>query len=301
MASGAGLFATAAMLVAALIHQELAMAVATAPLIALSLPLPCTAVAIIRRFLRNQPIERAARRVSGESGRDEAASQPGEGTLLRQAVSRRRAGLARPATGGPQVDVARRMLENGLRGVNLAREALPSEKKLAEALALPFDGIVLAEPRAIVDQIRSLNRSIAELEKTIPDEGSKLEGHKNLTSIKGAGKIASAIFPSVTRDVNDFPGEGRLASCCGTVPRVANSNETMRRGRIHKRGSKLGRRALRRWRLSRTNRNACTNGQNGNPSSEETCVAVIPGVLGHSLSRHASRLKAIRGTPELTR
>jgi transposase len=127
------------------------------------------------------------------------------------------------------------------RGLNLAKEALSSEKKLAEVLELPFDEIVRIELRVIVEQIRSLNRSIAELEKTIGEEGSKLEGHKGLSSIKGIGKITSAILLSVIGDVNDFPDEGHLASYFGIVPRVSNSNETER---IHKRGTKLGRTAL---------------------------------------------------------
>ena len=130
------------------------------------------------------------------------------------------------------------------RGINLAKEALSSEKKLAEVLALPFDPLVQIELRVIVDQIRSLNKSIAELEQAIAEEGSKLEGHKSLSSIKGIGKITSAILLSVIGDVNDFPDEGRLASYFGIVPRVSNSNETERSGHIHKRGTKLGRTAL---------------------------------------------------------
>ncbi len=130
------------------------------------------------------------------------------------------------------------------RGINLAKEALGSEKKLGEVLSLPFNEIVLLELRVIVDQIRSLNKSIVELEKVIADEGSKLEGHKSLTSIKGIGKITGAILLSVIGDVNDFPDESRLASYFGIVPRVSNSNQTEHSGRIHKRGTKLGRTAL---------------------------------------------------------
>jgi transposase len=130
------------------------------------------------------------------------------------------------------------------RGINLPKEGLSSEKKLAEVLSLPFDEIVVLELRVIVDQIRGLNKSIAELEKTISDEGSKLEGHKSLSSIKGIGKITGAILLSVIGDVNDFPDESRLASYFGIVPRVSNSNQTEHSGRIHKRGSKLGRTAL---------------------------------------------------------
>jgi transposase len=125
------------------------------------------------------------------------------------------------------------------RGINLPKEALCSEKKLNEVLALPFDSVVQIELRVIVEQIRSLNKSIAELEKTIAEEASKLVGHKSLISIKGIGQITSAILLSVIGDVSDFPDESRLASYFGIVPRVANSN-----GPIHKRGTKLGRTAL---------------------------------------------------------
>jgi len=130
------------------------------------------------------------------------------------------------------------------RGLNLAKEALSSEKKLVEVLELPFDQIVRIELRIIVEQIRSLNKSIAELEKTIGEEGSRLQGHRNLASIKGIGKITGAILLSVIGDVSDFADEGHLASYFGIVPRVSNSNETERSGSIHKRGTKLGRTAL---------------------------------------------------------
>jgi transposase len=130
------------------------------------------------------------------------------------------------------------------RGLNLAKEALSSEKKLTEVLELPFDEIVRFELQIIVEQIRTLNKSIAELDQKIGEEGSKLEGYQNLSSIKGIGKITGAILLSVIGDVNDFADEGRLASYFGIVPRVCNSNETERSGRIHKRGTKLGRTAL---------------------------------------------------------
>jgi transposase len=130
------------------------------------------------------------------------------------------------------------------RGLNLPKEALSSEKKLAEVLGLPFDEIVQIELRVLVGQIRSLNQSIGELEQTIGEEGSKLDGHKNLASIKGIGKITGAILLSVIGDVKDFADEGHLASYFGIVPRVSNSNETEHSGRIHKRGTKLGRTAL---------------------------------------------------------
>lgn len=130
------------------------------------------------------------------------------------------------------------------RGLNLPKEALASEKKLAEVLALPFDEIVQIELRVIADQIRGLNKSITELGAVIAEASSELEGHRSLTSLKGIGTTTSAILLSVIGDVNDFPDEKRLASYFGIVPRVANSNQMQHSGRIHQRGTKLGRTAL---------------------------------------------------------
>lgn len=129
-------------------------------------------------------------------------------------------------------------------GINLKKEALSSEKGLREVLGMVFDPMVETELRILVEQIRSLNKSIAELEKVIKDSGSKLKGHKNIKSIKGIGGLGASILMSVIVDVNDFENEGKLASYFGIVPRVSNSNETFRSGRITKRGSKLGRTTL---------------------------------------------------------
>lgn len=49
---------------------------------------------------------------------------------------------------------------------------------------------------------------------------------------------------SVIGRIEDFESAEKLASYFGIVPRVANSNETVKTGRIHKRGSKTGRTTL---------------------------------------------------------
>lgn len=50
---------------------------------------------------------------------------------------------------------------------------------------------------------------------------------------------------SVIGDINEFKDESKLAAFFfGIVPRVSNSNETEHRGRITKRGSKIGRTTL---------------------------------------------------------
>lgn len=129
-------------------------------------------------------------------------------------------------------------------GVNLKKESLSTEKGLAEVLGMMLGDVVDVELRVLVEQIRSLNQNIAELERTMKEQGPKLSGYINLKSIKGIGDTGASILLSVIGDVNDFSDEGKLASYFGIVPRVSNSNETQRSGRITKQGSKLGRTTL---------------------------------------------------------
>jgi transposase len=156
-------------------------------------------------------------------------------------------------------------------GILLKREALGSDKKLDEILSMAFDVLVLAELQVLVDQIRSLNKSISQLEGTIKKEGSKLKGYDNLLSITGLGALSSSILLSVIGDIKDFKSEGKLASYFGIVPRIEQSNQTLRSGSITKRGSKLGRTTL------------------------VQCVLIAKRYSPY-LSRYYERIKARRGT-----
>ena len=130
------------------------------------------------------------------------------------------------------------------RGIELDKEELSSEKGLARALQQEVEPFAHLELDVIVEQIRSLNRSIGRLDEAIEASAQKLPGYSNLTSIKGIGPLGAGILLSVIGDVKDFQEEGKLASYFGIVPRVQNSNETEHSGHITKRGSKLGRTAL---------------------------------------------------------
>ncbi len=130
------------------------------------------------------------------------------------------------------------------RGIELEKEDLSSEKGLKRVLEQSVEGLAQVELEIVVEQIRSLNRSISRLEQVIEQAGSKLWSYRNLTSIKGIGSLGASILLSVIGDVKDFQEEGKLASYFGIVPRVQNSNETAHSGRITKRGTKLGRTTL---------------------------------------------------------
>ena len=100
------------------------------------------------------------------------------------------------------------------------------------------------ELEILVDEIRHLNTSIKKVEGILREQGPKLPGWKNITSIKGIGGTGASILLSTIGDIEDFDGEGKLSSYFGIVPRVSNSNDTQHSGRITKQGCKLGRTAL---------------------------------------------------------
>ena len=129
-------------------------------------------------------------------------------------------------------------------GLSWKKETLTTEKGLKSIMAFDWEPIVRMELEVLAEQIRSLTRSIKKLDDRISQEGKKLDGHENLTSIKGIGERSAAVLLSVIGDVNDFADEKKLAAYFGIVPRVSDSNGKIYHGRITKNGSKIGRTTL---------------------------------------------------------
>lgn len=130
------------------------------------------------------------------------------------------------------------------RGILILKESLATEKGLVAVSQADVDELERVELEILVEQIRNLNGGIEKLEAVLREQGPKLPGHRNLKSIKGIGDVGASILCSAIGNIGDFADEGKLAAYFGIVPRVQNSNETMRSGRITKRGNKLGRTAL---------------------------------------------------------
>jgi transposase len=129
-------------------------------------------------------------------------------------------------------------------GIVTSKEMFTSDKALGRVLSMNLDDGDMFEIRIIVDQIKSLNKSIEEINKELIDRGKKLNGHKNLTSITGIGDISATILLNTIGNVDDFDDDKKLAAYFGIVPRVYVSNETSQYGKITKRGNKIARTAL---------------------------------------------------------
>jgi transposase len=129
-------------------------------------------------------------------------------------------------------------------GIVTQTEMFSSKKGLDNILNIEINAAYKFELGIIVEQIHSLNKAIDEMDKELADRGRKLDGHKNLTSIKGIGDLTATILLSTIGDIKDFPDDKKLAAYFGIVPRVAVSNETSQYGRITKMGNKIARTAL---------------------------------------------------------
>jgi transposase len=129
-------------------------------------------------------------------------------------------------------------------GIVTKKEIFASDKALERVFALDLDEADRFELRIIVEQIKSLNKSVDEINEEITSRGKKLNGHKGITSITGIGDMSGTILLNAIGNVKDFDDDGKLAAYFGIVPRVAVSNETSQYGRITKMGNKIARTAL---------------------------------------------------------
>jgi len=129
-------------------------------------------------------------------------------------------------------------------GIVSKRNSFNTKKGLEKVLWYSIPDLSRLELEIIVSQITHLNEGISRLDQKIKDQGQQLKGFKNITSIKGIGPKSAAILLSVIGDINNFASEKKLQSYFGIIPRIHQSNNTLRTGRITKEGSKLGRTTL---------------------------------------------------------
>jgi transposase len=130
------------------------------------------------------------------------------------------------------------------KGRKLKKESLGSKRGLEKVLTQEWTKIERLELEIIREQIESLQKSLKRLDEALAEAGRELKGFENLVSVTGIGERSAGVLLAVIGEVGDFADEKKLASYFGIVPRVRNSNETVKSGKISKRGSKVGRTTL---------------------------------------------------------
>ena len=144
----------------------------------------------------------------------------------------------------------RTILKNKIHGILNAngyvtkKEIFGSKKGLERIFELELDDAYRFELRVVVEQIKGLTKSIDEITAELSKRGKKLKGFDNLTRITGIGDVTATIMLSTIGKIEDFEDADKLAAYLGIVPRVHNSSDTIRHGRITKMGNKIARTAL---------------------------------------------------------
>ena len=144
----------------------------------------------------------------------------------------------------------RSTLKNKIHGILNAngyvtkREIFASDKGLERIFDLDMEEAYRFELQVIVEQIKSLTKSIDQITEELTKRGKKMKGFDNLKRITGIGDVSATIMLSVIRNVEDFEDADKVASYLGIVPRVYNSADMIRHGRITKMGNKIARTAL---------------------------------------------------------
>lgn len=130
-------------------------------------------------------------------------------------------------------------------GQKVKREALTSKVGFARHVAsVQWSVLEQAELAVIEAQLISLHASIYQLGKDIEAFAKTLPGYDNLLSIKGIGSLSAAVMLCHINDIAAFKDPGKLAAYFGITPRVSQSNDSQRVGRITKRGNKIARTTL---------------------------------------------------------
>ncbi len=130
-------------------------------------------------------------------------------------------------------------------GIKIRKETLTSRKGFERSVAShQWDGLERVELEVIAAQLEGIKQGCKRLEKEITTFAKTLPGYENLISIKGIGPLSAAVFLCTIGEIGDFAKPGKLAAYFGITPRVSQSNDAQRVGRITKRGNKIARTTL---------------------------------------------------------
>lgn len=130
-------------------------------------------------------------------------------------------------------------------GIKIKKEVLTSKIGFERSVsAHEWQPLEQVELEVIAAQLAAIRESDKRLKAEITAVAKTLPGYDSLISIKGIGPLSAAIFLCTIGDIEDFAKCGNLAAYFGITPRVSQSNDSQRVGRITKRGNKIARTTL---------------------------------------------------------
>ena len=130
-------------------------------------------------------------------------------------------------------------------GIKVRQKALGNGKGFAKAMGLhEWSRLERLELGSIAAHVAVLNEQEKKLKAEIVAAAKTLPGHENLVSIKGIGEIRATVLLITIVIIGNFAKRGHLAAFLGMTPGVSQSNDSLRIGRITRRGSKIARTTL---------------------------------------------------------
>ncbi len=125
------------------------------------------------------------------------------------------------------------LTSNGMEDRRATLQSKKGRKKILDALSETEAGLVVHQMVELIDQLSEKVKNIeAHLEEKMKDDAEV----KLLQTIPGCGKITAWTIKAYTDDIRRFRDSKHYAAHAGLVPWVQNSNETIRHGKITKRG-----------------------------------------------------------------
>jgi len=125
------------------------------------------------------------------------------------------------------------LTSEGMEDVKKSLQSKRGRKRVLNALKQCENGLV-AQP--LFDMIGRLEENIKSIEEQLRALADGDRMVELLMTIPGCGEIGAWTIRAYTDDINRFGSAKKYASYAGLVPWVHNSNETVRHGKITKRG-----------------------------------------------------------------
>jgi len=129
----------------------------------------------------------------------------------------------------------------GMQDSKASLQSKRGRQKILDTLARTGNGLVV---QPLFDTIERLDENVKMIEQELAKLTESDETVRLLLTIPGCGPITAWTIWAFTDDINRFSSAKKYSAYAGLVPWVQNSNETVRHGRITKRGPEELRTAL---------------------------------------------------------
>ena len=138
---------------------------------------------------------------------------------------------------GQKNEVHALLVSMGLKDELRSLQSKKGRQEILNVLESRSDLVLEAQSvKLIFEIIDKMSEGVKTLERQLGELTKDDEMVQRLMTIRGCGKITAWIIRAYTEEIDRFPNAKKYAAFCGLVPWVSDSNETIRHGKITKRG-----------------------------------------------------------------